>query len=395
MKDDCDRKSLLCEKGRVIKVASSEKGQHHCGEFYGPTESSGGRGYWNEYRSAKRIGTLYKKRSWLHSKDLLTHPIAAVVVLLFYIFSTSFKSLFMTYNQHENSTENGCWRDTQCRGPKDLTWPGSWEKYNYSPTSRYIAPTSIIKSNSTEKYTRSGRTTLRGHSASVIYDFGKEVGGIVTVTYRSNATGTLGLAFTEGKNWTGPASDSSNGSFQPDGAVLGPFTSTHEAKYVVPDSQIRGGFRYLTVFIAGIAGPVHIEILDVSLEISFQPDWPNLKAYRGYFSSSDDLLNKIWYAGAYTLQTNAIVPDQGRAWPMIGGSWRNDNQCNVGSDEPVIYVDGSKRDRTVWSGDLAVAIPSILVSTGDWEGVRNTLQVLFNMQVSAIQTLCDLANIHL
>ena len=47
-----------------------------------------------------------------------------------------------------------------------------------------------------------------------------------------------------------------------------------------------------------------------------------------------------------------------------------------------MYVDGSKRDRTVWPGDLAIAVPSILVSTGDWDGLRNTLAVLWNDQVS-------------
>lgn len=107
-----------------------------------------------------------------------------------------------------------------------------------------------------------------------------------------------------------------------------------------------------------------------------------MRAYQGYFSCSDPLLNKIWYAGAYTLQTNAVPPKTGRQFPILGSSWRNDYDLSLGTTGGTIYVDGSKRDRTVWPGDLAIAVPSILVSTGDWDGVRNTLDVLFRDQVS-------------
>ena len=281
----------------------------------------------------------------------------------------------------DSAPTTGCWRDTPCRGSKDIIWSGEWEKNNYSPESRKVSPQTILKSNHEVISTYPGTTTLGGQNDIIIYDFGKEVGGIVTITYSANSTGSLGLAFSEARNWTGPASDSSNGSFRPDGAMLGFIQATEVGSLTVPDAQIRGGFRYLTVFVAN-GEAVSLDVLKVELEISFQPDWPNLRAYRGYFHSSDELLNKVWYGGAYTLQTNAIVPNQGRAWPILAGGWRNDGQCNVGSDEPVIYVEGAKRDRTVWSGDLGIAVPSILVSTGDWQGVRNTLQVLYNVQVS-------------
>jgi hypothetical protein len=281
----------------------------------------------------------------------------------------------------DSAPATGCWRDTRCRGSKDIIWPGVWEKYNYSPESRIIEPQTILKSNHEIVSAYPSTTTLSGKDDLIIYDFGKEVGGIITITYNANSTGSLGLAFSEARNWTGPASDSSNGSFRPDGAMLGLIQVTETGLLTVPDPQLRGGFRYLTVFVAS-GDSVKLDILKVELEISFQPDWPNLKAYRGYFYSSDELLNKVWYGGAYTLQTNAIVPSQGRAWPILGGGWRNDAQCNVGSDEPVIFVEGAKRDRTVWSGDLGIAVPSILVSIGDWQGVRNTLQVLYNVQVN-------------
>lgn len=61
-----------------------------------------------------------------------------------------------------------------------------------------------------------------------------------------------------------------------------------------------------------------------------------------------------------------------------GGS---DENLDLRTSGPTIYVDGSKRDRTVWPGNLGIAVPSMLVSTGDADSIRNTLQVLFNDQV--------------
>jgi hypothetical protein len=224
-------------------------------------------------------------------------------------------------------------------------------------------------------------TTLQSNGSHIIFDFEKEVAGIVTITYSAQGTGSMGLAFTEAKNWTGDWSDSSNGSFNPDGALYVNITTTEESKYTMPDPKLRGGFRYLTLFSETLSD-VFINILNITVEIAFQPAWPNLRAYQGYFSCSDDLLNRIWYSGAYTLQTNAIPPDTGREFPILGYGWANDANLNYGSNGATVYVDGSKRDRTVWPGDLGIAVPSILVSTGDWDGVANTLQVLYNDQVS-------------
>lgn len=88
----------------------------------------------------------------------------------------------------------------------------------------------------------------------------------------------------------------------PDGAIYALLTHG-SGNYVMPDEVMRGGFRYLTLFLVG-NGTVTVSNID--LELSFQPTWSNLRAYQGYFYSSDDELNKIWYSGAYTLQTNAV-----------------------------------------------------------------------------------------
>lgn len=274
-----------------------------------------------------------------------------------------------------------CWRKTNCTGPSQASFSGPWDTNNFSPASRNVGPLKILDSNGDFLANYPSKAELTGNGSLLIFDFGKEVGGIVSLTYGALGNGTLGLAFTESKNWTGQYSDDSNGALDPnskiDGALFQDVSTTLEANYTMPDAKMRGGFRYLTLF---SSGDVLIQLHDINCEISFAPTWSNLRAYGGYFDSSDALLNQIWYAGAYTLQTNAIPPSSGRRFP-VGTGWSNDQELNLGTTGETIYVDGSKRDRTIWAGDLAIAIPSVMVSTGDWDGVRNTLQVLLNDQV--------------
>lgn len=280
----------------------------------------------------------------------------------------------------------GCWRDTPCTGPSSAAFPGSWDQYNYSPASRTVEPIQILSGSDAPISKYPGEATLKSNGSLLIFDFGKEVAGLVSLSYSAKGSGSLGLAFTEARNWTGEVSDGSNGSydFVGEGALFANITSnyTENGNYTMPLDKLRGGFRYLSVFsVENTQAGIEVNITSVSLEIGYQPTWSNLRAYQGYFSSSDDLLNKIWYAGAYTLQTNAVPPATGRH--QVNPGWENDYNLNLGTNGYTIYVDGSKRDRTVWAGDLTVALPSILISTGDIDGAKNTIQVLYNDQVSS------------
>ena len=153
---------------------------------------------------------------------------------------------------------------------------------------------------------------VSGNGSVLVFDFGVEVGGLATINFASSGAGAIGVAFTEAKNWIGEWSDSSNGHFQgPDGALYRNFTSAGKYAYVMPDIRLRGGFRYMTIFLVTTVATT-VNIININLEISFQPTWSNLQAYQGYFHSSDELLNRIWYSGAYTLQTNTVPVDSGR-----------------------------------------------------------------------------------
>ncbi|KAK6957060.1 hypothetical protein Daesc_002345 [Daldinia eschscholtzii] len=278
-----------------------------------------------------------------------------------------------------------CWRDTKCTGAETTAFPGEWESNIFAPSSRTVTPKAVFRLDTGESISIES-TSLTSTNSGIYYDFGLEVGGVVTIQYSVLSTddqGALGIAFTEAKDYIGPVSDkSADISERNDGALYANFSSTGNHTYEMPTEQLRGGFRYMTLFLTGAASSV--TVTGVSLEISFQPTWSNLRAYQGYFHSSDHLLNKIWYSGAYTLQTNALHPLTGRAWPAPESQWLNNGDIGVGD---TINTDGAKRDRTVWPGDMGVAVPASFYSTGDieWTMIGTYNYVLYSGDVDFIR----------
>ncbi|KAF2621344.1 glycoside hydrolase family 78 protein [Macroventuria anomochaeta] len=275
-----------------------------------------------------------------------------------------------------------CWRNSTCDGLSKPSFPGPWDAYNFAPSSRFVAPQTLLSlPNGAQigKYNENA-TTIQATSEGYVFDFGLEVGGILSFDYSlsGNVTNaTIGLAFTEAKDYIGRKSDNSNGGTGQDNALLWALNGRHDGHYVMPDASLRGGFRYLTIFLTTDPGAV-VTIRNVNIEISFQPTWPNLRAYQGYFYSSEDLLDKIWYSGAYTLQTNSVPGTTGRANVQTNRvGW--DNAAYIGPGDTVL-LDGAKRDRWVWIGDMGTAVPAAFVSTGDMESTRNALRAIFDNQ---------------
>jgi hypothetical protein len=256
-----------------------------------------------------------------------------------------------------------------------------WDAYNLAPASRTVTPVRVTRTTGTvgspSALLHGGATTLTGQGSSITLDFGEEVGGLTSLRFTgaNAAGGRLGLAFSESSQYVGPASDASNGGSGSDGAIYAEVAPG--ATWTVPEASLRGGFRYLTLFAAS-DGPVSLD--HVSLAISFAPTMADLRAYDNYFYSSDPLLNRIWYAGAYTVQTNTIAPTSGRVWGPPATGW--DNSGTVGTGDAVL-VDGAKRDRTVWPGDLGVSVPTQYASLGDLTPTRNALTTLYQHQAAS------------
>ena len=84
-----------------------------------------------------------------------------------------------------------------------------------------MSPKSIL-SLATGEVTSSypGPATLTGNGSSIIFDFGIEVSGIISVGYTASGPESLELAFTEAKDYIDQWSHSLNGAFKgPDGAL--------------------------------------------------------------------------------------------------------------------------------------------------------------------------------
>lgn len=180
-----------------------------------------------------------------------------------------------------------------------------YEEYVLTPGSRTIHATSIYQVNGTVENSKSlvgesdGRATFHDNS-TVTLDFGLNIAGLVTLRIGDvDADQSIGLAYSESSLWiTSAGSDATADAgldevlwFHPDGP----------GNYTVSREHERGAFKYLTL-IHNTAG--NIEVEDVSVYYTPMPhvDETQLRAYTGFFHSNDDLINRIWYAGAYTNQ---------------------------------------------------------------------------------------------
>jgi alpha-L-rhamnosidase len=124
-------------------------------------------------------------------------------------------------------------------------------------------------------------------------------------------------------------------------------------------TAVQGGERYQAITL-NTPGTVVLSAAGIKAEFN------NLgaDAYKGYFVSSDDTLNKIWYDGVYTTQTDDVP---------IGGVCSSATAC---SQAPTI-LDGAKRDRRPWSGDLSVEgrtlFDSLGFNAGGSDYIRDTI----------------------
>ncbi|KAJ7643589.1 glycoside hydrolase family 78 protein [Roridomyces roridus] len=270
--------------------------------------------------------------------------------------------------------------------------PGPWDAFNYAPASRIVKPVSVRSISGTVQGAQGlvqnskSQATFSGNSSYVVLDWGKEVGGIVSLTINSaTLSSQFSLAFTESAEFISPdtSDDScqSAASHNTDGvnSFRAPLT---EGLITQPTGQLRGGFRFLTI-VLNSNDPLTIS--NITLAVTFMPHWDDLRAYPGYFFAPDpgfhdvNFLTKLWYAGAYTVQTNRIDSHQARQQPCpVGGGWAN-NASGGPMDGPIL-VDGAKRDRNIWPGDCGISTHTELVALNDLEPTKNALTVMFTTQ---------------
>ncbi|KAF2031214.1 bacterial alpha-L-rhamnosidase domain-containing protein [Setomelanomma holmii] len=274
----------------------------------------------------------------------------------------------------------------------------AYDEYILAPKSRTLRPASVHNFNGSvtnpESLTTSATlsnsmTTFQGESASA-YDFRINIAGIVTLSIAavSDANQYVGVTFSESSLWVSNASCDATADAGKDETLW--FHVSSAGQYTAPAEKQRGGFRYMTLVHNGTG---RVDVSAVEVHYTAMPHWEDdaLRNYTGYFHCDDELLNRIWYAGAYTNQICTIDPEYGNSLVHLGElnssvsdatnvTWYYITTIANGSS---VLVDGAKRDRLVWAGDMAIAVPGVVVSTNDVISIENSLNSLFDVQNSS------------
>ncbi|KAH9832466.1 Six-hairpin glycosidase [Rhodofomes roseus] len=260
---------------------------------------------------------------------------------------------------------------------------GPWDAFNFAPASRTVYPVSIRETSGNVSSIGDG-LTLSGDGSYVTLDFAFEVAGPISLYFDDvSESSSIALSFTESPLFISPTtsddSDTVSADMSYDGVLNVP-APLPTGYWTQPAAQMRGGFRFLTI-VSTSDGAVSFS--NVSCGLNFMPHVESLRDYSGYFYAADpkyvdqNFLTKIWYAGAYTVQIDTIPYDTGRDPNHPSPGWANNYPIgNTGA----VLVDGAKRDRSVWPGDLGISLPTQFVSTNDLVTTRNALDTLYAMQ---------------
>ena len=183
-----------------------------------------------------------------------------------------------------------------------------------------------------------------------IVDVGRIVGGFVSFT--TDRAGTVRIASSEARRFLEPDGDMRHAIDHEQRSV-----ATHEVPTagVHTEPNHRGGFRYL--HIQGAVSAVTIE----------QTTWPHPP--KGSFICADEQLTAIWSAAADTLVATTVPSHMGAPTSDViagSGAW--------------MLVDGAKRDRLIWAGDLAIQVPAWLLAFGDPRPAFDSLAYLAGHQ---------------
>lgn len=185
----------------------------------------------------------------------------------------------------------------------------------------------------------SGNHMILKKEGSIILDFGREIQGgiqIVTTKNNSNPAGKVRIRFGESVSET--CSDVGQNGATNDHAMR---DDTITLSWLGTTEFGNTGFRF--VRIDGTDDKAEIEIKEISARFTYR-DIP----YVGSFSCDDEVLNKIWQTGAYTVHLNM----QDYLW------------------------DGIKRDRLIWVGDLHPEIMTVSAVFGYNDVVPKSLDFI-------------------
>ena len=210
--------------------------------------------------------------------------------------------------------------------PTGTPWPSSpnWQQYDETPTSAQVCPTAV---RSTSGTVTGASTLLCGGSAdatltyvaggtapTIVYDYGKEVGG-VPYFYVSSESGspTLQAGYSESSLYISPTGDGSTPWAEGDPKRYDDYTVTGAG--TITNQYVQGGERYEEITLT-TPGTVTLS----GIGVTYIADQTQASALPGYFDSSNSELNQIWYDSEYTDQLDSVPAESlPGSWQVTGG----------------------------------------------------------------------------
>jgi hypothetical protein len=248
----------------------------------------------------------------------------------------------------------------------------SWKKYVLAVPGPYVTPAAVtVEGDAKGAQDESGLvsegngaatlTTTAAGSTKLIVDLGVLASGYVEVGVTRSSGAPLRLSYAEAREMLGSNGDASsdpedffyNGRTlgtddNPDGRadVFAPVSKTT----VLRSPGLRGSQRYIAITLDG-PGSATLDFIRVE-QTNF------VSNHDGSFLSSDEQLNRAWYASAYAIDLSTIR-DQRR---NPDASW--------------VIIDGPKRDRVAYAGDLRVVAQAAYYQSGAYRQiVRDTINL--------------------
>ncbi|WP_410608341.1 alpha-L-rhamnosidase C-terminal domain-containing protein [Amycolatopsis sp. lyj-109] len=252
-------------------------------------------------------------------------------------------------------------------------WPANpgWQQYVQAPATPNVTPVAVVSTSGNVTNaaalvsggTGSAKLTMAsgGPAPKILLDYGKDVGGFpyFAVTAASGNP-VLRAAYSEGKQFMSAKGDGGGAFNAGDKSRANSYTV--RAAGTITHSLMQGGERFQEIT---LTSPGSVTLSAVG--IRFSAYRATADQYQGYFMSSSDELNKIWYAGAYTNQLSMLPPGMG------------------GVSQLPLILDGAKRDRNVWIGDIYAEGPTNYVSLGSNgnEYLKQSIRLLGSHQLSS------------
>ena len=319
-------------------------------------------------------------------------------------------------------------------------WPASphWEQYVEAPATLNLAPVSVVSVGGT--VANPGGIVAGGHGdttltrsatdtgpTDIVLDYGRDIGGIPSFTVAAAAgSPTMEAGYSEAQQYIAADGDGGAPALGADGDPSRADSYTVSGPGVITNRYIQGAERYQEI---SLTSPGSVTLSAVGIRYTAYDGTPG--TFKGYFLSSDATLNKEWYDGAYTLNlTQDTAGTQSGQWATEdgamnltartgfissptndgvlkwGGNWQNYTSRRLyaskldsaaaltdfetpGTPSVDVILDGAKRDRATFTGDLSVAAQTLYdTSTTDRGAVAqdaNSAVILYGIAPASRQ----------